>query len=74
MGTCHGVHQPVVWWTPVVMEAIRLKKETFGAWSSFGNPEAADRVTREIWAEVVVRCWKKHFVLYKGHRKWVEEI
>jgi len=30
------------WWTPVVKEAVRLKKEAFRAWLAQGSPETAD--------------------------------
>ncbi|XP_054873436.1 NLR family CARD domain-containing protein 3-like [Amphiprion ocellaris] len=40
---CLSRQQPRTrWWTPVVREAVRLKKEAFQAWLTRGSPEAAN--------------------------------
>jgi len=52
VGACRGGNPRTRWWTPVVKEAIRLKKETFRAWLAQGSPETADAV-----AEAKTRVW-----------------
>ena len=64
-GACHGGNPRTRWWTPVVREAVRLKKETFRAWLAQGSPEAADRYRSAKWtaaaavAEAKTRVWEE---------------
>ncbi|XP_013872670.1 uncharacterized protein LOC106523692 [Austrofundulus limnaeus] len=55
IGACCDGNQRTCWWTPVVMEAIRLKEEAFRTWLSRKTPEAADRyrVAKTVAASVV---------------------
>ncbi len=64
IGACHGSNLRTSWWTQVVREAIRLKKETSGP-SKPRRPEAANRYreTRRAAALVVAEAktwvWEK---------------
>lgn len=43
IGACHGGNPRTHWWTLVVMEASKLKKESFRAWLYQESSVAADR-------------------------------
>lgn len=43
IGGCEGGNFRTRWWTPEVLEAIKLKKEAFQAWLAVGSAEAANR-------------------------------
>ena len=45
VGACHGGNPRTRWWTPAVLEAIRL--EAFRAWLAQEGPDAADRYRLE---------------------------
>ncbi|TWW57405.1 hypothetical protein D4764_07G0001240 [Takifugu flavidus] len=53
------------WWTPVVRDAVRLKKESYQALLAFGTPEAADRYQQAkrcaatAVAEAKTRAWEE---------------
>jgi len=58
VGACRG-NPRTRWWTPVVKEAVRLKKEVFRAWLAQGSPETADgyREAKRI-VEAKTRMWE----------------
>ncbi len=64
ISACHGGNLRSRWWTPVVKEAVRLKKEAFWAWLAQGSPEAADwyQEARRAAASVVTEA--KTFKIY----------
>ncbi|TWW61026.1 hypothetical protein D4764_05G0011160 [Takifugu flavidus] len=43
VGACRGGNARTRWWTLVVRDAVRLKKESYRALLACGTPEAADR-------------------------------
>ena len=43
VGACCGENTRTRWWTPAMRDAIRLKKESYRAFSACGFPEAANR-------------------------------
>ncbi|TWW81631.1 hypothetical protein D4764_01G0014460 [Takifugu flavidus] len=49
VGACRGGNARTRWWTPVVRDAVRLKKESYWALLACGTPEAADRFWTTIW-------------------------
>ena len=42
VGACRGGNPRTRWWTPVVREAVKLKKESYRAFLASGTLEAAD--------------------------------
>ena len=58
VGAGRGGNLRTRWWTRVVKEAVRLKKEAFRAWLAQGSPETADgyREARRAAASVVAKA------------------
>ncbi|TWW55951.1 hypothetical protein D4764_09G0010010 [Takifugu flavidus] len=44
VGACRGGNARTRWWTPVVRDAVKLKKESYRALLACGTPETADTV------------------------------
>ena len=65
LGASRGGSPQTPWWTPVVREAIRLKKESFRDMLSRGTPEAvlgyrrARRAAAAAVAEAKQRVWEE---------------
>ncbi|KAK5875618.1 hypothetical protein CesoFtcFv8_026682 [Champsocephalus esox] len=65
LGASRGGNPRTSWWTPVVREAVRLKKEAFRDLLSRGTPEAVARYRRarraaaSSVAEAKQRVWEK---------------
>ena len=65
VGACCGGNPRTCWWTPVVREAVKLKKESYRALLASGTPEAADgyrqakRVAASAVAEAKTRAWEE---------------
>ncbi|XP_072564341.1 uncharacterized protein [Paramormyrops kingsleyae] len=65
VGACRGGNPRTRWWTPVVRDAVKLKKESYRAFLACGTPEAADRyrqVKRDAAsavAEAKTRVWEE---------------
>ncbi|KAK0156607.1 LINE-1 reverse transcriptase [Merluccius polli] len=43
VGACRGGNSQTRWWTPVVRDAVKLKKESYRTFLACGTPEAAGR-------------------------------
>ncbi|KAK0144605.1 Craniofacial development protein 2 [Merluccius polli] len=43
VGACRGGNSRTRWWTPVVRDAVKLKKESYRTFLACGTPEAAGR-------------------------------
>ncbi|XP_013877605.1 chromobox protein homolog 1 [Austrofundulus limnaeus] len=58
VSACHGSNPRTHWWTPVMREAVRLKKESYRAFLAYGTPEAADRYrqSKQIAARMVAEA------------------
>ncbi|TWW75358.1 hypothetical protein D4764_13G0000200 [Takifugu flavidus] len=62
---CRGGNARTRWWTPVVRDAVRLKKESYRALLACGTPEAADRYRQAkrsaatAVAEAKTRAWEE---------------
>ncbi|TWW68208.1 hypothetical protein D4764_19G0000060 [Takifugu flavidus] len=62
---CRGGNARTRWWTPVVRDAVRLKKESYQALLACGTPEAADRYWQAKWsaatavAEAKTQAWEE---------------
>ncbi|TWW74429.1 hypothetical protein D4764_14G0004320 [Takifugu flavidus] len=65
VGACRGGNARTHWWTPVVRDAVRLKKESYRALLACGTPEAADRYRQAkrsavtVVAEAKTRAWEE---------------
>ncbi|TWW80203.1 R2 Retrovirus-related Pol polyprotein from type I retrotransposable element [Takifugu flavidus] len=65
VGACRGGNTRTRWWTPVVKDAVKLKKESYWALLACGTPEAADRYRRAkrsaatAVAEAKTRAWEE---------------
>ncbi|TWW80160.1 hypothetical protein D4764_10G0011900 [Takifugu flavidus] len=65
VGACRGGNVRTRWWTPVVRDAVRLKKESYRALLACGTPEAADRYRQAkrsaatAVAEAKTRAWEE---------------
>ncbi|TWW57009.1 hypothetical protein D4764_08G0009960 [Takifugu flavidus] len=65
VGACRGGNARTRWWTPAVIDAIRLKKESYWALLACGTPEAADRYWQAkrsaatAVAEAKTRAWEE---------------
>ncbi|XP_072565970.1 uncharacterized protein [Paramormyrops kingsleyae] len=65
VGACRGGNPRTRWWTPVVIDAVKLKKESCRAFLACGTPEAADeyrqakRNAASAVAEAKTRVWEE---------------
>ena len=65
VGACGGGNPRTRWWTPVVRDAVKLKKESYMAFLACGTPEAADRYRLAKWvaasavAQAKIRAWEE---------------
>ncbi|XP_061625818.1 uncharacterized protein LOC133476446 [Phyllopteryx taeniolatus] len=64
-GACHGANPRTRWRTPMVRDAVKLKKESYRAFLACGTPEAADgywlakRNEALMVAEAKTRAWEE---------------
>ncbi|XP_048857101.1 uncharacterized protein LOC125724452 [Brienomyrus brachyistius] len=65
VGACRGGNPRTRWWTPVVRDAVKLKKESYRAFLACGTPDAADgyrqakRNAALAVAEAKTRVWEE---------------
>ncbi|XP_054621698.1 uncharacterized protein vopp1b isoform X1 [Dunckerocampus dactyliophorus] len=65
VGACRGGNPRTRWWTPVVRDAVKMKKESYRAFLAYGTPEAADRYRQAkrsaalAVAEAKTRTWEE---------------
>ncbi|TWW78160.1 R2DM Retrovirus-related Pol polyprotein from type II retrotransposable element [Takifugu flavidus] len=65
VGAYQGGNAQTRWWTPVVRDAVRLKKESYWALLACGTPEAADRYWQAkrsaatAVAEATTQAWEE---------------
>ena len=63
VGACQGGNPRTPWWTPVVREAVKLKKEAFRDWMARRTPDSADRyrAAKKVAAaaEAKSRAWEE---------------
>ena len=63
VNACWSGNRRIRWWTPVVKEAVKLKKEAVGSWLAQGSLEAADwywttrRAVARAVAEAKAMVW-----------------
>ncbi|TWW69209.1 hypothetical protein D4764_18G0000150 [Takifugu flavidus] len=65
VGACRGANARTRWWTPVVRDAVKLKKESYRALLACGTSETADRYWQAkrsaaaAVAEAKTRAWQE---------------